>query len=221
MPRLRPAVHAYRGDIDQHLRALVTQLGLPAITQRIRQGASGPLVTGDNQTVLVATIAQGAGHRFGHAAAAAQGEGRILRHRVAFQQLRDGDVIGVVGLEVAASVDDGVDRLDRRRRRIQLIDQRNAGFLERHRHAAAANAQCPDAADRAGQVLAAERFVIEIQAQLFIQMVVKTQTEIPRPPRQGHAQLGVFVRVHLHETSPSNALSDGRDWPAHRVLNHH
>mgnify|MGYP000343705468 CR=1 FL=1 len=49
------------------------------------------------------------------------------------------------------------------------------------------------------------------RTQLLIQMVMKTQTEITRPAGQGHAQLGVFVRVHLHETSPSNALSDGRD----------
>lgn len=95
-----------------------------------------------------------------------------------FQQLGNRHVIGVIGLEMTIGIDDGVDRLNGGGGRVQLIDQRNAGFLERHRHATAANAQGTNTADSARQVVTAEGFVVEIQPQLFIQMVVKSQAKV-------------------------------------------
>ncbi len=117
---------------------------------------------------------------------------------MAREQLRHGDVVGVVGLEMAVGVDDGIDRGNGPGRGVQLIHQGDAVFLERHGHPATADAQRPDPGDGAGQVLAAEGLVVEIETQLLIQVVVKTQAEIPRAPGQGHAQLSVFVGVHLH-----------------------
>ncbi|MCY1180458.1 hypothetical protein D9M73_209030 [compost metagenome] len=66
-----------------------------------------------------------------------------------FQQLGNGDVVGVVGLEMPVGVDDGVDRLNGGGRCVEFIHQGNAGFLERHRHATTTNAQGANARDGA------------------------------------------------------------------------
>ncbi len=96
------ASHADRRDVDQHLRALFAELGLPRDNP-----ANGPVpgprfVTRHDQAVSVTAIAQGAGHCLGHAAAATQGERGVLGYLVGFQQLGNGDVVGVEGLEMAA-----------------------------------------------------------------------------------------------------------------------
>ncbi|MNY07763.1 hypothetical protein D3C86_1405800 [compost metagenome] len=176
---LRSSRHADRGDVDQHLRATTPQLCLPLIPQRLRQRLPGALVAGYDQAVFIAAIAQGARHGLGHAAAAAQGKGRVLGHLVFFQQLGHGDVIGVVGLEMSVGVDDGVDRLNGGGRRVELIHQGNAGFLERHRHATTTNPQGANTGNGTRQVLAGKGLVVKVQAQLFIQMIVKTQTKVP------------------------------------------
>ncbi|MCY1417106.1 hypothetical protein D9M71_326260 [compost metagenome] len=147
---------------------------------------------------MVTAIAQGAGHRLGHATATKQGKRDVLGHLVGLQQLGNGDVVGVEGLEMAVGIDDGIDRLDGCGRRVQFVDQGNAGFLERHRYAATANTQGADAADGPRQILAGKRLVVEIQPQLLIQMIVKSQAKVPGPSGEGHAQLGVSVGVHLH-----------------------
>ncbi|MNN69417.1 hypothetical protein D3C81_1852050 [compost metagenome] len=114
---------------------------MPAITEGVRQGAPRAFVAGHDQAVAIAAITQGAGDSLGHPTAATQGERRFLRHGMGLEQLLDGHVVGVVGLEVSVGVDDGVDRRNGRRRSIQLIDQGNAGLLERHRDAATANTE--------------------------------------------------------------------------------
>ena len=128
---------------------------------------------------MIPAIAQGRSHGLGHAAAAAQGERGVLGNLVITQQLRNGDVISVVSLQVPVCVDDGVDRLNGLRRGVQFVDQRNTRLLEGHRHPATANTKSPDAGNGPGEVFGAEGFVVKVQAQLFIQMIMKTQSEIP------------------------------------------
>ncbi|MNZ76602.1 hypothetical protein D3C78_951150 [compost metagenome] len=83
---------------------------------------------------------------------------------------------------MTVGVDDGVDRLNGGGRGVEFIHQGNAGFLERHRHATTTNAQGANAGDGARQVLAGKGLVVEVQAQLFIQMIMKTQAKVPGAP---------------------------------------
>lgn len=190
--------HANRRDIHQHRRAQVAQRRLPAITATVGQLPPGLLIAGDDDALGKARITQGTGHRLGHAAAAAQGEGGRRVDLVLLEQSAHGQVIGVVGLEVTVGVDDGIDRLDRRRRRVDFIDQGHAGFLVRHRYTAATNAQGTNAADRRRQVLGGHGLVVIIQPQLLIQMVMKTHTKSARTPGQRDAQHGVFAWNNSH-----------------------
>ena len=64
-------------------------------------------------------------------------------------------------------------------RGVEFIHQGNAGFLERHRHATATNPQGANAGNGTRQVLAGKGLVVKVQAQLFIQMIVKTQAKVP------------------------------------------
>ncbi|MNE36455.1 hypothetical protein D3C80_1302650 [compost metagenome] len=163
-------------------------------------------ITGNDDALLEPGIAQGAGHRLGHTATAAQGKGRIRIQAMLLEQLTHSQIIGVVGLEPTAVIDDGVDRLDGRRRRVDLVDQRHAGFLVRHRHTATANTQGANTAHGCGQVLGGHGLVVKIQAQLLVQMVVKAHPKGARTTRQGDAQDGVFTgnMGHLTLLSQSN-----------------
>ncbi|MNJ61859.1 hypothetical protein D3C77_576700 [compost metagenome] len=79
------------------------------------------------------------------------------------QQLTHSQIISVVGLEPTAVIDDGVDRLNGRRRRVDLVNQRHAGFLVRHRHTATADAQGANTAHGCGQILGGHGLVVIVQ----------------------------------------------------------
>ncbi|MCY1410119.1 hypothetical protein D9M71_254840 [compost metagenome] len=87
---------------------------------------------------------------------------------MAVDQLANSQIIGVIGLQVAVVIDDGVDRLDSGRRRVQLVDQGDAGFLVGHRHPAAPNSQGTYAGNGGRQVIGGHGFVVVIEAQLFV-----------------------------------------------------
>jgi hypothetical protein len=129
-------------------------------------------------------ITQGTGHGLGHAATAAQGKGRA-RIDLMRQQLAHGQV-GVVGLQVAIGVDQGIDRLDGRRRRVDFIDQRHAASLY--------GIDTPQpriprrgCRHRRRQVIGAHGLVVEVQAQLLVQVVVKAHAEGAGAAGQGNA----------------------------------
>ncbi|MNE52113.1 hypothetical protein D3C80_1467710 [compost metagenome] len=107
------------------------------------------------------------------------------------QQLAHRQVIGVVGFQVAIGIDQGIDRLDGRCRRVDFVDQCHAGLLVRHRHAATADTQRADPRHRRRQVIGAHGLVVEVQAQLLVQVVVKTNAEGAGAAGQGDAQHGI------------------------------
>ncbi len=107
------------------------------------------------------------------------------------QQLAHGQVIGVVSLQVPIAIDKGIDRLDGRRRGIDFVDQGHAGLLVRHRHPAAANTQGADPCHGRRQVIGAHGLVVEVQAQLLVQVVVKAHAEGARATGQRDAKHGV------------------------------
>ncbi|MNV76218.1 hypothetical protein D3C71_1695560 [compost metagenome] len=114
------------------------------------------------------------------------------------QQLAHSQVIGVVRLQVAITIDKGIDRVDGRRRRIDFVDQGHAGFLVRHRHPAAANTQGADPCHRRRQVIGAHGLVVEVQAQLLVQVVVEPYPEGAGAAGQGDAQHGVSAGSCRH-----------------------
>ena len=162
------------------------------------QRAALRFVAGDDKALLETGVAQRAGDRFGHSAAALQRENEIGRKPMLDQQSGDRQVVGVVRFEVSGGVDDGIDRVDRPGRSVELIDQRDAVFLERHRDRAATNSQRPNAADRRRQVGGRKRLVDVIEVERVVEVVMKTRAEIARPRRQRDAQRGVLVDRSAH-----------------------
>ncbi|MNJ59155.1 hypothetical protein D3C77_548220 [compost metagenome] len=114
------------------------------------------------------------------------------------QQLAHGQVIGVVGLQVTIGIDQGIDRLDGRRRWVDLVDQGHAGLLVRHRYPATADTQGTDTLHRRRQVIGAHGLVVEVQAQLLVQVVVKPHAEGAGAAGQGDAQHGISAGSCRH-----------------------
>ena len=80
-----------------------------------------------------ARVGQGGDRGLRHTAGAEDGEVVRRRDPVGRKEIADGEVVGVVGDEVAVVVDDGVDRLDRCRGLGHLVDQRYDVLIPRHR----------------------------------------------------------------------------------------
>ena len=74
---------------------------------------------------------------------------QIGRQPMFGEQFGDRQIVGVVRLEPSRGIDDGIDRVDGAGRSVELIDQGNAGFLERHRDRATANSERANAAGAA------------------------------------------------------------------------
>ena len=153
---------------------------------------AGDGIAGKDLQVRKAGVPEGCHHRLGHAAAAAHDDAGLAVKPVLVDQLGD----GVVGFQKALVIDDGVDGFDRLRRRIDLVQEGHAAFLEGHRDGAATDAQRTHTLDGVLDVLGGEGLVDEVQPQLPVQVVVEGGAEVTGPPRQRHAQLGVLVDQH-------------------------
>ena len=132
---------------------------------------------------------------------------RISTVRVGFEpvlvdQPLHGEVVGVGRGQHAVVVDDGVDRVDRPRRRLDLVDEGDDVLLERHRHRAAADAERAHAADGGGDVGGGERLVDEVEAELVVEVVVEPGADVARPRGQRDAQPGVLVQRRPGRISP-------------------
>ncbi|MNR27398.1 hypothetical protein D3C85_1446710 [compost metagenome] len=92
---------------------------------------------------------------------------------------------------MAIGIDQGIDRLDGRSRWVDLVDQGHAGLLVRHRYPATADTQSANTRHRRRQVIGAHGLVVEVQAQLLVQVVVEPYPEGAGAAGQGDAQHGV------------------------------
>lgn len=82
--------------------------------------ATGVFVAHHNHAVAKARVMQGAGDGLGHPAAAAQGKGQPRVHLMLGNQTLHGNIIRVIGCQMAVGVDDRIDRFDGLHRGIQL-----------------------------------------------------------------------------------------------------
>jgi hypothetical protein len=59
-----------------------------------------------------------------------------------------------------------------------------------------------NAADRSAQISSSKGLVDKVQSQFAIEEIVKPCAKVPRPARERHAKLRVFINCLLHENEP-------------------
>ena len=201
------AGHADGRGVDDQSRPKISEVGaeLEAVLFGQRSPSSG--AARNDVAGAEPVISQRCDDGLGHAAAAQDGEVAVGGNLMGGQNPCDCEVVGVVRVEVAVGVDDGVDGLDSRCGGVQLVDKWDDLFLVGHRHCAPPDAEGADPRDGAGDIGGREGLVEIIQSQLVVEEVVKSGADIARPGGQRNAHCGVTGNGPLPGSSPAPVCS--------------
>ena len=131
--------------------------------------------------------------RFRHATRSANQHRQARVELVACDQIRDSFVVSVGCREHAVIVHDRVHRLDRCGGVLDNIHKLKHCLFERHRNGTTADAQATDSGDGILNIAGREGFVDEMEAEFFVQIIVKARAEIRGARGQRDAQRHVFV----------------------------